>query len=67
MSAITSATNGLESARALLDLTSQRISEGHVTPEVVSARDMAKTQMEAQVSVLKEAIAAEAAVLDILV
>lgn len=58
MSAISSATNGFENARALLELTSQRLSEGYITPEVVSAREMAKTQMDVQVSVLKEALAA---------
>ena len=67
MSAISAASSGLEQSRALLDLTSQRIAEGYVSPEVVSAQELAKTKMDAQFSVLKEAIAAEAAILDLLV
>ncbi len=66
MDAVSSALAGIDRSRALLDLTSQRISEGYVLPEVVSAQSAAEVQMEAQVSTLKEALAAEAQILDLL-
>jgi len=67
MSAVTSATDGFNMAREVLMKTSEYLAEGHVTPEVVAASEMAEVQMEAQVSMLKEAIAAEAAIFDVLV
>ncbi len=67
MSAISSATEGFNMAREVLMKTSEYLAEGHVTPEVVSAGEMAEAQMDAQVSILKEAIAAEAAIFDVLI
>ncbi|CAM2009971.1 hypothetical protein [Acanthopleuribacter pedis] len=66
MDAVSSALAGLDRSRALLDLTAQRLSEGYVLPEVVSAQSTAEVQLETQVSTLKEALAAEAQVLDLL-
>ncbi len=67
MTAINTAINGFDMARALLDRTSLVLSEGHVSPEVITAREMAQVQMEAQNKILKEALAAEAQILDLLV
>lgn len=67
MSAIDSAINGLDMARAILDRTSLALSEGHITPEVIIAREAAEVQMDAQTAVLKEAIAAEAQIFDVLI
>jgi hypothetical protein len=67
MSAISSATQSLDLARAILETASLAISEGVITPEIVSAQEQAEVQIEAQTRVLKEALAAEAQILDLLV
>ena len=67
MTAINAAISGLDMARAILDRTGQAIAEGYVSAEVVTARDQAQTQLEVQANVLKEAIAAEAQIFDILI
>ena len=66
MSPVGTAIDGFHIARELLETAGRHLSEGHLTPEVVSARDLAETQLEAQTSILKEAIAAQTVILDIL-
>lgn len=67
MSAIGAATRGMDMAHMVMEKASLAISEGVITPEIVSAQSMAETQMDVQVSVLKEALAAEAQIFDVLI
>ena len=67
MDALGSALNGLEMARLLAEDSAVRISAGQITPEVVSNRTQAETQINVQTQMIKEALAAESQVLDLLV
>jgi len=67
MDAISAASGSLAQYQALLEVSSQRLSEGYVTPEVVSAQELAQVQIEAQTNLLKEALATQTQILDLLV
>lgn len=67
MDAISASLGGLHAALAVQDYTALAIAEGHVTPEVVTARDQAQTQAEFEIQALKEALEAETHILDLLV
>jgi len=57
-----SASRSLEIAQAILERGHSALAEGHVTPEIISAVELAETQAEVQVELLKDAIEAESLV-----
>jgi len=67
MDAVGAASGSIAHYQRLLDVANTRLSEGYVTPEVVSAQALAETQLEAQTKIFKEALAAETQILDLLV
>lgn len=66
-SAIDAATNSVAFYQNLLTKANDALAQGVITPEVVSAQELAEVQLEAQTKIFKEALAAETAVLDLLV
>lgn len=59
MDPISSASRGIDYANQILATTTQRISEGSVSAEVVSASDMAQQLLEVQTNLLKESLQAQ--------
>lgn len=56
MDPVSSASRGIDYANQILATTTQRVSEGNVTPEVVSAGDIAQQLLEVQTNLLKESL-----------
>lgn len=59
MEVVSGAQRSVELAQAILDRTNSALANGHVSIDTISAQQIAETQAEVQVEVLKEAIAAE--------
>ncbi len=66
MDPVSSATSSLAHYQRLLEVANNALAEGYITPEVVSAQELATAQLEAQTKIFKESLAAETAVLDLL-
>lgn len=66
MDALSSAMNSVSAAQMALDRVNQVMAEGYISAETVTAQKQAEVAAEAQVAVLKEAMAAEVQLLDIL-
>ena len=66
MDPVSTATASLAHYQRLLEVSSNALAEGYILPEVISAQALAEVQVEAQTKIFKEALAAEAAVLDLL-
>jgi hypothetical protein len=60
MDSISSASRGIDYANQILATTTQRVSEGNVTPEVVSAGEIAQQLLEVQTNILKESLQVQA-------
>ena len=67
MDPVGAASGSIAHYQHVLDVANQRLSEGIITPEVVSAQALAETQLEAQTKIFKEALEAQTRILDLLV
>ena len=61
MDGITAAGNSISQYQRILDVANNAIAEGVITPEVVSAQELAEAQIEAQTEVFKDALEIEKA------